>query len=96
LFSLERNRLRGNLITVYNFLKGGSGLGSADLSLGTSNRTQGKGMKLHQWNFRPDIRKRFFTKMVAGHWNRLPWNVVMAPSLSEFKEHLDDTLSHTI
>jgi len=37
--------------------------------------------------FRLDIRKQFFTERVAGHWNRLLWEAVMAPSLSEFKEH---------
>lgn len=26
--------------------------------------------------------------MVVGHWNRLPKKVVMARSVSEFKEHL--------
>ncbi|KAK4823264.1 hypothetical protein QYF61_000231 [Mycteria americana] len=42
------------------------------------------------------IRKRFLTERVVGHWNRLPREVVMAPSLSEFKEHLDDALSHMV
>ena len=43
-----------------------------------------------------DIRKRFFTERVVGHWNRLPRETVTAPSLSEFKERLDDTLSHMV
>jgi len=38
--------------------------------------------------FTPNIRKRFFTERVAGHWNRLLREVVTAPSLSEFKECL--------
>ena len=46
--------------------------------------------------FRLDIRKRFFTKRVAGHWNRLPRAVVMAPSLPEFKKHLDNTLRYMV
>ena len=53
-------------------------------------------MKLRQGKFRVDIRKRLFTKRVVGHWNRLPREVGTAPSLSELKECLDDTLSHTV
>jgi len=53
-------------------------------------------MKLHQEKFRSGIRKRFCTERVVGHWNRLPKEVVMAPSLSEFEEHLDNALSETI
>jgi len=53
-------------------------------------------MKLHHGKFRWDIRKRFFTERVIGHWNRLLRELVTAPSLSEFKEHLDNALSHTV
>ena len=53
-------------------------------------------MKLHQGKFRLDIRKMFFTERVVSPWNRLPREVVMAPSLSEFKEHLDDVLSRVV
>lgn len=43
LCSLEKRRLRGKLITVYNSLKKGSGGAGADLLfLVTSNRTRGK------------------------------------------------------
>jgi len=42
------------------------------------------------------IRKRFFTERVVSHWNRLPREVIMAPSLSELREHLDDALNHIV
>ncbi|KFP99048.1 hypothetical protein N329_00719, partial [Haliaeetus albicilla] len=45
---------------------------------------------------RLDIRKRFFTERVVSHWNRLPREVVTAPSLSEFNEDLDNAFSHMV
>ena len=46
--------------------------------------------------FRLDIRKRFFAGRAVAHWNRLPREAVTAPSLSEFKRHLDCALSHMV
>ncbi|KFV90888.1 hypothetical protein N327_12446, partial [Fulmarus glacialis] len=54
------------------------------------------GSKLHQGRFRLDIRKRFFTARVVKHWNRLPREVVDAPSLSEFKKQLDNALNNML
>ena len=53
-------------------------------------------MKLCQGKFRLDIRKRFFTERAVSPQNRLLREVVTAPSLSEFKECLDDALSHIV
>ncbi|KFQ76454.1 hypothetical protein N335_01176, partial [Phaethon lepturus] len=42
------------------------------------------------------IRKKFFTMRVVNHCNRLPREVVDAPSMEAFKVRLDGALSNLL
>lgn len=61
-----------------------------------SDRTCKNGSELHQWRFRLDIRKNFFTKRMVKHRNSLSREVANAPSLSVFNRHLDNAVNNML
>ena len=97
LFSLEKRRLRRDLIAAFQYLK------KADkkdrdglLNRACSGRRRDNGFKPKGGRFKLDIRKTFFTMRVVKPWPRLPREVVDAPSLETFKARLDGALSNMI
>ena len=97
LFSLEQSRLQRDFIAVFLYLKraykkAGEGL----FTRACGDRTRGNDFKLEEGGFKLDTRKKFFTVRVVRHWNRLPRELVAAPSLAVFKARLDGALSNPV
>ena len=95
LLSLEKRRHWGDLRADFQYLNGGyRKAGERLFTRACSDRTRGNGFKLKEGRFRLAIRKKFFTMRVVRPWNKLPREVVAAPSLAVFKARLDGALSN--
>ena len=75
-----------DLCMVFKFLH--SDLLNSVFTVDNSSVTRGHDFKLHKFHSRLEIRRHFFSFRTVNHWNKLPRNIVNAPSLKVFKSTL--------
>jgi hypothetical protein len=82
--------LRGDMIHVFKIMTGLHDTNPAHFfSLPTVPTTRGHSKKLSKPHVRTTQRIHSFSRRVITEWNRLPEEVVSAPSLNAFKNRLD-------
>lgn len=92
LFSLEKRRLRGDMILMYKCCTGDDPSIGKKLFSSKANKTRGHSLKLEEKRFNLKTRRRFFTVRTVRMWNSLPQAVVSAGSMATFKRLLDEHL----
>jgi hypothetical protein len=92
LFTLEKRRLRGQLIETFKILKGFNNIDHRNLFTLSENPTRNNGWKiqLERYNLKPF--QDFMTNRICNVWNRLPANVVNSGTVDTFKRRLDRIL----
>ncbi len=94
LFSLERRRLRADLILAFKIFKGEVNLNSFEFFLRLPRASlRGHTYRLLQGRSRLRRRSGAFLVRVVKFWNRLPAHLVLSPSVSIFKKQLDSRWS---
>jgi hypothetical protein len=90
LITLEKRRLRGDLIQVFKLIKGIDKMDyNKFFQLVDNTRTRGHRFKIVKVRSRLDIRNKFFSQRVVNYWNMLSSDVVEAETVNSFKNRLD-------
>ena len=90
LFTLEKRRLRGDMIQVFKYLKKFNNVDySKFFELQTNSRTRNNGLPIQSSRCNTDIGRSFFSNRVIRHWNNLPSEVVNANTINSFKYRID-------
>ena len=92
LYSLEKRRLRGQLIETFKILKGINNIDYRCLFSRSNNQTRSNGWKLEQKRFNTSHCGNFFSYKIPSFWNKLPAEVVNSTTVNQFKNRLDKVI----
>ena len=87
--SLERRRLRGNLIEVKWCRGYNKGDVSKILRISNQDRTRNNGFKIEKSRYKKELGRNWFSNRVVDEWNRLSSQVVGAKTIESFKRRPD-------
>lgn len=91
LLSLEKRRLRGDLIEVFKILTDREYIDKHQFfTPSLSSHLRGHSLKLLKSRSSRQVRQNFFSQRVIEEWNKLPSDVVTSTSVNMFKNRLDD------
>ena len=91
--TLEKRRIRGDLIQAFRIIKGFDKLNREhffDFDNCGGYGLRGHHLKLKVHRCRLQLRQEFFSQRVVNWWNKLPSSVIEATSVNTFKIRLDD------
>jgi ribonucleases P/MRP protein subunit RPP40 len=90
LISLEKRRVRGDLIQTFKIMKRFDKVDYRDFfEISNVGKTRGHSLKLTKKRSNGDTRKHFFSQRVINSWNGLPQEVIDADTINCFKNRLD-------
>lgn len=86
--------LRDDLIHIYRLLFNHYKIDFNEiLELNKDVRLWGHKFKLWKENFKTSVQQHFFPNRLFSHWNGLPSSIITTPSVSVFKNQLDQWVS---
>ena len=89
LTTLEKRRLRGDLIETFKILYEFDKVDKGLFQRATTQHLRGHSLKLFKHQTRLQVRSNFFSQRIINIWNNLPEHVVTATSVNSFKNKLD-------
>ena len=95
LHSLERRRVRGDLIEAFKWVKGiNKGDISKVLKFSEVSRTRSNGFKLTKFTFHREVGRNWYGNRVVDEWNKLPAEILQTNRVDTFKNKLDSHMDN--